>query len=126
VNNQYRGRSVDEFRVQFAALLKRSIGFAGDKPERVIVLSIPDWGATPFAEGQDRARIGREIDQFNSVCREECEKQHVPFVDITPISQAAATDRALVAEDGLHPSGKMYAQWVDAALPVAMKALQAR
>jgi lysophospholipase L1-like esterase len=126
VNNQYRGRSVDEFRVQFAGLLKRAIGFAGDKSERVIVLSIPDWGVTPFAEGQDRARIGREIDQFNSVSREECEKQHVPFVDITPVSRVAATDRSLVVEDGLHPSGKMYTRWVDAALPVALKALQVR
>src|SRR5437762_3389172 len=123
VNNQFRGRSVDEFRVQFAQLLKRAIGFAGGESNHVIVLSIPDWGVTPFAQGQDRARIGREIDQFNAVCREECAKQNVAFIDITPISKKAAEDRTLVADDGLHPSGKMYERWAREALPAARAAL---
>jgi lysophospholipase L1-like esterase len=123
VNNQYRGRSVDEFRVQFAALLGRAVGFAGGENKHVIVFSIPDWGVTPFAQGQDRALIGRQIDQFNNVCREECGKQSVAFIDITPISKKAAGDRALVADDGLHPSGKMYEQWAREALPAARVAL---
>jgi lysophospholipase L1-like esterase len=123
VNNQYRGRSVGEFRAQFEALLKRAIGFAGGESKHVIVFSIPDWGVTPFAQGQDRARIGREIDRFNSVCRDECAKQNVAFIDITPISKRAAEDRALVADDGLHPSGKMYELWAREALPAAHAAL---
>lgn len=123
VNNQYRGRSVEEFRTQFAALLKRAIGFAGGERKHVIVFSIPDWGVTPFAQGQDRARIGREIDQFNAVCRDECAKQNAAFIDITPISKRAAEDRSLVADDGLHPSGKMYEMWAREALPAARAAL---
>ncbi|WP_282298557.1 GDSL-type esterase/lipase family protein, partial [Stenotrophomonas sp. PS02289] len=49
VNNQYRGRSVDEYRTQFSALLQRALGFAGQRAQRVLVLAIPDWGVTPFA-----------------------------------------------------------------------------
>jgi lysophospholipase L1-like esterase len=123
VNNQYRGRSVEEFRTQFAALLKRAVGFAGGESNHVIVFSIPDWGVTPFAQGQDRGRIGRQIDQFNAVCRDECAKQNVTFIDITPISKRAAEDRTLVAEDGLHPSRKMYELWAHEALPAARAAL---
>jgi len=123
VNNQYRGRSVEEFRKQFAGLLTRAVGFAGGESKHVIVFSIPDWGVTPFAQGQDRARIGREIDQFNSVCRDECAKRNIAFIDITPISKKAADDRTLVADDGLHPSGKMYELWAREALPAARTAL---
>jgi lysophospholipase L1-like esterase len=123
VNNQFRGRSAEEFRGQFADLLKRAISLAGNQSSHVIVLSIPDWGVTPFAQGQDRDRIGQQIDQFNSVCREECGKLNVPFIDITPISKRAADDPSLVAKDGLHPSAKMYTQWCEAALPAAKAAL---
>jgi len=112
VNNQYRGRSADEYRIQFGALLARAIGFAGGSAKRVVVVSIPDWGVTPFAEGRDRAKIAREIDLFNSINREEAARKGARYVDITPISRR--NDPALVAADGLHPSGKQYAEWVNA------------
>ncbi|HEX2122468.1 MAG TPA: SGNH/GDSL hydrolase family protein [Thermoanaerobaculia bacterium] len=112
VNNQYRGRSADEYRTQFTALLQRAIGFAGGDPKRVIVVSIPDWGVTPFAEGRDRAKIAREIDQFNAVNREEAQRAGARYVDITPISRR--DDPSLVAEDKLHPSGKQYGEWAKA------------
>jgi lysophospholipase L1-like esterase len=112
VNNQYRGRSADEYRTQFTALLQRAIGFAGGNAAHVIVVSIPDWGVTPFAEGRDRAKIAREIDQFNAINREEAMRAGAKWVDITAISRR--DDRALVAGDGLHPSGKQYAEWVKA------------
>ena len=111
VNNQYRGRSADEYRQQFVALLKRAVGFADGKPGRVVVLSIPDWGVTPFALGRDRAAVAAAIDHFNAINREETERAGARYFDITPISRQAAADPSLVAEDGLHPSGKMYAAW---------------
>ena len=123
VNNQFRHASIDEFRTQFADLLRRAIGFAGDDPQRVIVLSIPDWGKTPYARNEDAERIGKEIDQFNAVCQSECEKKNVKFIDITPISRHAASDPSLVAADGLHPSGKMYREWVEQMLPAVKAAL---
>ncbi|HEX6083547.1 MAG TPA: SGNH/GDSL hydrolase family protein [Thermoanaerobaculia bacterium] len=109
VNNQYRGRSADEYRTQFAGLLQRAIGFAGGDASRVVVVSIPDWGVTPFAEGRDRAKIARELDQYNAINREEASRAGAKWVDITAISRR--DDPALVAGDGLHPSGKQYAEW---------------
>lgn len=112
VNNQYRGRGAEEYRAQFTGLLQRAIGFAGGDPRKVIVVSIPDWGVTPFAEGRDRAKIAREIDQFNAINREEALRAGARYVDITPISRR--DDPSLVAADGLHPSAKQYGEWVRA------------
>ena len=123
VNNQYRGRSADEYRAQFQALLARAIGFAGGRPERVLVLAIPDWGVTPFAEGRDRARIAAEIDTFNAINRAEAELAGARYVDTSAVSRGAAGDAALTAGDGLHPSGRLYAAWAELALPEALHAL---
>ena len=121
VNNQYRGLDVERYRMEYRELLKRAIELAGGEPERVIVLSIPDWSATPFAAGRDRDKIAREIIQFNMVKRQESWAAEVQYVDVTGISQGAAEDLTLVAGDGLHPSGKMYGEWARQALPAAMK-----
>jgi lysophospholipase L1-like esterase len=123
VDDQFRGRAIDQFREPLNALLKRAIGLAGDQSSRVIVLSIPDWGVTPFAKGRDREKIGREIDQFNAIIAEQCRFNHVAFIDITPISRHAADDPSLVAGDGLHPSGTMYHEWAETILPAAKAAL---
>ena len=123
VNNQYRGRSGEEYRTQFRALLARATTFAGSRASRVIVVSIPDWGVTPFAQGRDRARIATEIDAFNVINREETVRAGARYVDVTPMSKRAATEKELVAGDGLHPSATMYAEWARLALPVAVEAL---
>lgn len=111
VNNQYRGRSAAEYRTEFVELLGLAISFAGNEKQRVIVLSIPDWGATPFAEGRDREKIAEEIDLFNAINKEESEKQGVHYVNVTAISRKGLNDLSLLTDDGLHPSGKMYAAW---------------
>jgi lysophospholipase L1-like esterase len=123
VNNQYRGYDVQEYRTQFQALLQQAIAFAGGDADRVIVLSIPDWGVTPFASRRDRNQIASEIDQFNTVNRTEAQQAGARYVDVTPISRQAAMDPSLVAEDGLHPSGKMYEAWVSLVLPEALSAV---
>ena len=123
VNNQYRGGDVEVYRKEFTALLRRSIEFAGGEPSRVLVLSIPDWGVTPFAARRDRARVAAEIDRFNAVNREEAGRAGARYVDVTPISREAAARPDLTAPDGLHPSGKMYAEWAKAALPAAREAM---
>jgi lysophospholipase L1-like esterase len=122
VNNQYRGRDAEQYRGEFAELLRRAIGFAGDNPKKVIVVSIPDWGVTPFAEGRDRAKIASEIDRYNAINREEAAKAGARYVDITPVSRR--NDTTLVAGDGLHPSGKQYTEWVKLILPEAREALR--
>ena len=126
VNNQYRGRSVDEYRAQFADLLERAIGFAQWRRERVLVLSIPDWGVTPFAReaARDAGRIAVEIDAFNAAARQICSARGVTVVDITPVSRAHGSEPRMLAEDGLHPSATMYNEWMRLALPV-VRAMEA-
>ncbi|HVI57896.1 MAG TPA: GDSL-type esterase/lipase family protein [Luteimonas sp.] len=121
VNDQYRGRGVEDYRAGFAALLDRAIGYAGGNAARVLVLSIPDWGVTPFAarEGRDAARVARELDAYDAAAREECARRGVAFVDVTAISRERGAEPAMLAGDGLHPSAAMYAQWTRLALPVA-------
>ena len=123
VNNQYRGYDINEYRKEFAFLLSKAIEYAGGDINRVIVLSIPDWGVTPFAENRDSKQIAVEINQFNAVNREETKKAGAHYIDITPISREAVIDPSLIADDGLHPSGKMYAEWVQLALPVVLEIL---
>jgi lysophospholipase L1-like esterase len=124
VNNQYRGRDPEQYRREFAALLARAIGFADGKPSAVVVLSIPDWGVTPFAAGRDREAIAVAIDTFNTVNRAETERAGARYVDVTPVSRRAADDASLIAEDGLHPSGQMYTEWARLALPQACEILK--
>jgi lysophospholipase L1-like esterase len=111
VNNQYREQDIEEYREQFVFLLDKAIEYADGNPKHVIVLSIPDWGVTPFAKGRDIKKIALEINQFNSVNRVETEKAGTHYVDVTPASREVANDPALIASDGLHPSGRMYAEW---------------
>ncbi len=125
VNNQYRGRDAEEYRQQFVALLRRAIGFAGERPERVIVVSIPDWGVTPFAakSGRDVTVIARELDTFNRINREEATRAGAAWVDVTAISRRPGHEPAYLADDGLHPSGRQYALWAQAVAPVARERL---
>jgi lysophospholipase L1-like esterase len=126
VNNQYRGRPVEEYRAQFRDLLARAIAFARKRPDRAIVLSIPDWSVTPFAASRDRARIAAEIDAFNTANYEEALLSGARYVDVTPISRCAAIEPELVAHDGLHPSAAMYERWANLVLAEAMRIVGAR
>ncbi|WP_345294556.1 SGNH/GDSL hydrolase family protein [Luteimonas vadosa] len=125
VNNQYRGRSAGEYRDEFTALLARAIELAGGRNDRVLVLGIPDWGATRFgaASGRDLAQVSRELDDYNAVARELCEARDVAFVDVSRPSRARGDEDAMLVDDGLHPSAAMYRLWVELALPVARRLL---
>ena len=92
VNNQYRARSKQEYSIDFETILKDALKFAGGESERVVVLSIPDWGITPFAEGRDRKAVADEIDQFNEINRQIAEQYHIHYIYITDWTREAATD----------------------------------
>ncbi len=126
VNNQYRGRDTAEYRAQFIDLLEKSIQFGNNHPQNIIVISIPDYGVTPFGRERNPDKIAKEIDLFNQINQEESKKAGVHYVDITAISRRAKTDSLLVASDGLHPSGKMYSLWVDEIFPEARQILKKR
>lgn len=125
VNNQYRGRAVDEYAREFTRLLERAIGFAGRRADRVLVLAIPDWGVTPFAadSGRDTATIASELDAYNAAAAKVCATHGVAFIDIAPVSRVRGAEPVMLADDGLHPSAAMYAEWTQLALPVARRLL---
>lgn len=124
VNNQYRGRALEEYRKQFQALLTRTIVLAGNNPDHVIVVSIPDWSVTPYArgEGRDATQVAEQIDAFNATASEETRRARAHWVDITAISRDPHARGELTA-DGLHPSGAQYARWLEAILPVVTTVL---
>jgi hypothetical protein len=113
VNNQYRHLPVEDFAGEFDFLLKKAIHLSGNRPDRVIVLSIPDWGVTPFAKKLGRADINEEIDAFNSVCASAAKKYGVHFIDITVNTRMAESDSSLLANDLLHYAGKEYGLWAE-------------
>jgi lysophospholipase L1-like esterase len=124
VNDQYRGADPEAYRPDFVRMLARAVALAGGDARRVVVLSIPDWGVTPFARrsGRDQARISTAIDRFNEVNRQETHKANARFVDITPVSRRAASDASLLVSDGLHYAGPMHLEWARLALPEAADA----
>lgn len=126
VNNQYRGQPVVTYRPEFRALLRVAIRCAGGRPGRVVVLSVPDWGQSPFAQRQkqDAATIGHEIDQFNAAAQDECRQAGVAFVDITALSRAAAGHRDQFTPDGLHYSRGQMRSWAERTRPVVQALLK--
>jgi len=112
VNNQYQGKSVESYGPEFEELLMMAISYAGGDKTKVFVVSIPDYGYTPFGQPKQQ-EITAAIDQFNAVNKLITEKLGVKYINITDISRKGFDDPTLVAEDGLHPSEKMYSLWVD-------------
>jgi len=124
VNDQYRGYPSDGYREDFRFVLDKAIEYAGGDPKRVVVLSIPDWGFTPFAATRDTEPISQQIDEFNAINLEETKAIGAHYVDVTIISRMVMDDFDLITGDRLHPSGKMYAMWAEKTLPVALEILK--
>lgn len=124
VNNQYQGKSQAQYRTEFVQLLNTAITFANGNKKHVFVLSIPDYSVTPFAQNSDRAKIAAEIDQFNDINFYESTQVGVNYLNITGISRQAATDLSLIANDGLHPSARMYSLWVNGLAPIIVNNLK--
>ncbi len=123
VNNQYQGRSLNEYKVEFTELLRKAVVYAKNNKDHVFVLSIPDYSVTPFARGADTAKIAREIDSFNEADRAITLNEGIAYVDVTPTSRDAKNDPSLIAGDGLHPSGIQYEKWSKLLAPVILKGL---
>ncbi len=124
VNNQYRGRSINNYREEYKQLLDRVITYAGGKPENVFVLSIPDWGATPFAEGKDKQKIAHAIDEYNAACKEISLANRCQYLEITASTREHGHDKEYIVSDGLHPSGKEYAIWAERLAEMVGKTLK--
>jgi lysophospholipase L1-like esterase len=121
VNDQYRGGQPGPFATELRTFLGRALAWAGGHADHVVVVTIPDWGVTPFAaaDGRDQAKVAREIDAFNRVVADETSRLGAHLIDITPASRRAAADTHLLTADGLHPSATQYSSWVKLIEPVA-------
>lgn len=111
VNNQYRGLSIEEFKTDLAFLIRKAIHLSGEKPEHVILISIPDWGVTPFAVKKDGKKISEEIDAYNEICESAAKQFKTQFINITEETRKVKKDHTLLANDHLHYSGKEHAVW---------------
>ena len=113
VNNQYRGRAVEEYETEFNFLLDQAVELAGNDSTKVFVLSIPDWSVTAFAKDRDIAKITNEIDEYNATCKKITLLQNCTFIDITTSQRTDVHNPEMLANDGLHPSGKEYTKWAE-------------
>jgi lysophospholipase L1-like esterase len=125
VNNQYRGRDVENYRAEFRALLQRAIDLAGGNLRHVVVVSIPDWGVTRFGRdsGCDVRVVARELDAYNAANAQISTLLHVRYADVTALSRDGGGHADMLVADGLHPSAAMYRRWVEAIEPPAQAAL---
>lgn len=125
VNNQYRGRDLDNYRSEFRTLLQRAIALAGNRPQRVVVVSIPDWGVTRFGRhsGRDTAQVAGEIDLYNAANAQIAASLRVRRADVTPASRDGGDHADMLVGDGLHPSAAMYRRWLATIEPQARMAL---
>jgi lysophospholipase L1-like esterase len=123
VNNQYRGRALDNYREEFSVLLARACALSRTGPPGVVVVSIPDWGVTRFARDRELPRIAADIDAFNAAARAIAGATGAAFVDVSTTSREAGDADAMLVGDGLHPSAAQYALWAEEILPAARHAL---
>lgn len=124
VNNQYRDRDLENYKNEFALLLNKAILFANGRTRRVFVLSIPDWGTTPFAEGRDRKAIAAAIDQFNMANRAIAMAYRCHYIDITASTRKHGSDASFLTPDQLHYSGKEYREWAALLAPAVAAVLK--
>ncbi|MEO9887623.1 MAG: SGNH/GDSL hydrolase family protein [Balneola sp.] len=117
VNNQYRGYPIEQYTKEFTELLKQAISFANDNPKNVFVVSIPNYGVTPFGMGKGEDKIRQELLIYDSIADSISSEFNISFINITPVSEKAKEDPTYIANDQLHPSGKQYTEWVDLILP---------
>jgi lysophospholipase L1-like esterase len=117
VNNQYQRKSITVFEEELKVILEKAISYSKSGKENVFMVSIPDYGVTPFGLNSGRENISQEIIEYNLICKQVAEEMDIPFYNITDISLEAETNTDLVAGDGLHPSGEMYRRWVVRILP---------
>ena len=124
VNDQYQMHDTTGYRHRFTSLLQKAIQLANGKKENVFVVSIPDYSVTSFASGGDTARIRKELDWFDAINKSVTDIYGCPYLDITPSTREAKNNPALLASDGLHPSGQEYRRWAERLAPLMMGVLK--
>lgn len=124
VNDQYQGMDTAGYRIRFTQLINKAISLAGSNAKKVFVLSIPDYSATPFVPVASKASISKEIDDFNAINKQITLGYNITYIDITLLTREVANDPSLLANDGLHYSGKEHQKWAELLAPLIKAALQ--
>ncbi len=124
VNDQYQGVDTAVYRTRFTEALNKALSLAGNKKSNVFVLSIPDYSVTPFVPASQKERVEREINWFNAINLQVTQQMGISYTDITPSTRQAANNPALLANDGLHPSGLEYKKWADMVVPKMLSVLR--
>lgn len=124
VNNQYQNLDLDIYRNEFRELILEAVRFANGDTSRIFILSIPNYGVTPFGQNRNPVIIKQELEVYNDIAKDIGTEYGITFVDITPISELASNDPSLLAPDNLHPSAKMYALWIEKVLPIVTKIIE--
>jgi len=122
VNNQFQNQSFDLFKTEFDELLNIAITLSGEQ-KKVFVVSIPDYGVTPFGVAYGSKEIAEAIDTYNDYIAEKCNESDILFIDITEISRELGAMPGALASDMLHPSGEQYKKWADKILPKVIELL---
>lgn len=112
VNNQYQKLPLDVFAKDYATLLEQAISYVGDNRQRVFVLSIPNYGYSPFGS-ENQSEITKELSEFNEAIASLCEKYNVNYYDVTKVSEKYSIIQDYIAKDNLHPNAKQYSVWLD-------------
>ena len=110
VNNQFNSRPIDEFEEDLNKLMDEMKRIKKNDGS-IIIISIPDWGYTPFGESSDMSDISEQINLFNSSLRKFATTNGLKYVDVTEISRRGINEPDLITNDNLHPSGIMYLEW---------------
>lgn len=113
VNNQYRNRDTENYKEEFTDLLQQAIAFANGRMSHVFVLSIPDWGVTPFAEGKNKAAIAQQIDAYNKINQEVTASLSCNYIEITESTRSNGLDESYLTPDKLHYAAKEYKIWAE-------------
>lgn len=124
VNNQYQGLDIELYRNEFKELLDKAITFARGDTSNIVVISIPNYGVTPFGQSRNPVVIRQEIEIYNNLAKQFAADFGISYINITELSELAENDPSLLAIDDLHPSAKMYAMWVQRMLPTVIKIAQ--
>jgi acyl-CoA thioesterase I len=117
VNDVVQGVPIATYETTVATIL--DLLLARLPADRIVTVAIPDYTVTPAgADYGDPTQQHDAIVAGNAVMERLAAARGVAYVEIFELSRRAADDRSLVADDGLHPSGRQYALWVERIKPV--------
>jgi len=121
VNNQYRGMSESDYASTLSELISLALEKSGNNPQQVTVISIPDWGVTPFAADRKASEISDAIDRFNAINHKQSRDHGLNYVEITEHYRKYGNLPENVVADGLHPSASIYRHWAEQLAPSLLK-----